>query len=189
MLHHSFLILTSSFGFLSLTPDPRALTPGSWWIVAAFAFVIGACVGSFLNVVIYRLPRGKSLIRPGSQCPKCGHAIRWYDNVPIVSWLLLRGRCRDCRASISGRYAVVEFATALLFVARAVLGPLAGGPLSFNAMYESRIWTSFALHAALGSTLIAMTLVLFDGHRPPRVLAILLLTLAIATALWHLAVS
>ena len=63
------------------------------WII--FLFALGACVGSFLNVVIYRLPRGESLVFPGSHCPACGEAIKWYDNVPLVSWLVLRGRCRS----------------------------------------------------------------------------------------------
>jgi len=73
-----------------------------WW------FVIGAVVGSFLNVVIHRLPRGESLVWPGSHCPHCGHPIRWFDNLPILSWLILRGRCRDCGSPISLRYPLVE---------------------------------------------------------------------------------
>jgi leader peptidase (prepilin peptidase)/N-methyltransferase len=160
-----------------------------WWIVAAFVFVVGACVGSFLNVVIYRLPKGKSVIRPGSQCPTCGHAIRWYDNVPVVSWLVLRGRCRDCGACFSGRYSVVELATAILFVVSAAAGPLAGGPRSLGLLYDARIWTSFALHATLGSTLIAIALIRIDGHRVPRVLAVLLLALVIMTGLWHFVIA
>ncbi|MDR2704700.1 MAG: prepilin peptidase [Planctomycetaceae bacterium] len=68
----------------------------------------GMCIGSFLNVVIYRLPRGKSLSDPPSHCPKCNHPIRWYDNVPVFGWLWLRGKCRDCKEPISIRYPVVE---------------------------------------------------------------------------------
>jgi leader peptidase (prepilin peptidase)/N-methyltransferase len=83
-------------------------------ILHGFALVFGAVVGSFLNVMIWRLPRGESLIRPGSHCPLCGAAIRWYDNIPILSWLMLRGRCRHCRAWISIRYPLVEAAAALL---------------------------------------------------------------------------
>lgn len=82
------------------------------WII--FLFLIGACVGSFLNVVIYRVPRGESIVFPPSHCPKCGRAIRWYDNIPLLSWLVLRGRCRFCKASISARYIFVEAVTALL---------------------------------------------------------------------------
>jgi leader peptidase (prepilin peptidase)/N-methyltransferase len=75
----------------------------------------GALIGSFLNVVVYRLPRGQSLISPASACGHCGHAIRPYDNIPIVSWLLLGGRCRDCDARISVRYPLVELGTAVFF--------------------------------------------------------------------------
>ncbi len=83
--------------------------------VAIFAF--GLAFGSFLNVCIYRLPRDKSVVFPGSACPGCGHPIRWYDNVPVFSWLVLRGRCRDCKERISPRYAVVELLVAFLFLA------------------------------------------------------------------------
>lgn len=80
--------------------------------------ILGACVGSFLNVVIYRLPRGLSVAQPRwSFCPQCEHRIRPYDNIPIFGWLLLRGRCRDCRLTIASMYPVVEAMTALLFVA------------------------------------------------------------------------
>lgn len=84
---------------------------------AGFAAVIGACIGSFLNVVAYRLPRGESLVHPGSHCPGCEHAIRVYDNVPVLGWLWLRGRCRDCRTRISIRYPSVEALTAGLALA------------------------------------------------------------------------
>jgi leader peptidase (prepilin peptidase) / N-methyltransferase len=73
--------------------------------------VLGLLVGSFLNVMIARLPADESLVRPRSHCPHCGHGIRFYDNVPVLSWLLLRGRCRDCRESISARYPLVEALT------------------------------------------------------------------------------
>jgi leader peptidase (prepilin peptidase)/N-methyltransferase len=84
---------------------------------AAVAALFGAVVGSFLNVVAYRLPRGESLVRPPSRCPGCGVGIRPYDNVPVLGWVLLRGRCRSCRAPISSRYPVVEALTAALAVA------------------------------------------------------------------------
>lgn len=83
-----------------------ALLPS--WLVLTYVGVVGACVGSFLNVVIARLPAGESLLRPRSRCPACRTSIRWYDNVPILSWLVLRGRCRACGASISARYPLVE---------------------------------------------------------------------------------
>jgi leader peptidase (prepilin peptidase)/N-methyltransferase len=82
----------------------------------AVALLLGLSLGSFLNVVIYRLPRRESLVRPGSHCPHCESAIRFYDNIPIVSWLLLRGRCRDCASAISARYPLVEATTGVAFV-------------------------------------------------------------------------
>ena len=86
--------------------------------------VLGLLVGSFLNVVIARVPHGASIVRPGSRCPRCGHALAWYENVPLVSWVVLRGRCRNCRAPISPRYPAVELLTALLFLAAGwALGP------------------------------------------------------------------
>ena len=81
------------------------------------AFVFGAMIGSFLNVCIWRIPEGKSIVFPSSHCPKCGNPVRPYDNIPILSWLILRGRCRDCGQSISIRYPLVELLTALLSLA------------------------------------------------------------------------
>jgi leader peptidase (prepilin peptidase) / N-methyltransferase len=90
----------------------------------AVAAVAGLLVGSFLNVVVRRMPAGESVVGARSHCPSCGHQIRVYDNVPVLSWLLLRGRCRDCGAAISVRYPLVEALTAALYVAVvAVKGP------------------------------------------------------------------
>lgn len=86
-------------------------------IAATLAGAVGAAVGSFVNVVAYRLPRQKSLVAPGSACPSCGIAIKAYDNVPLVGWVMLRGRCRSCRAPISARYPLIEALTAGLAVA------------------------------------------------------------------------
>jgi len=80
------------------------------------SLLLGLIVGSFLNVVIYRVPRHESIVRPGSRCPGCGSAIRFYDNVPVVSWLILRGRCRECGARISIRYPLVEAITGVAYV-------------------------------------------------------------------------
>jgi leader peptidase (prepilin peptidase)/N-methyltransferase len=84
---------------------------------AATIFVFGLALGSFLNVCIYRLPRGLSIVLPSSKCPQCNTPIKFYDNVPVFGWLLLRGRCRACRAPISPRYILVELLTASLFLA------------------------------------------------------------------------
>ena len=85
------------------------------WIWLVFIFAFGACIGSFLNVVVYRLPREKSLVSPPSACPSCDTPIRFYNNIPLFSWLILRGKCPDCKAPISCRYFIVELVTSLLF--------------------------------------------------------------------------
>lgn len=84
--------------------------------LAVFSALFGLAIGSFLNVVVYRVPNGQSLSHPRSACPGCGNAIAAYDNIPLLSWVLLRGRCRHCQGSISARYPLVEAGTAALFV-------------------------------------------------------------------------
>lgn len=86
-------------------------------ILMAAVAVFGLVIGSFLNVVIYRVPRGESIVKPGSHCPNCGEAVRFRHNIPVLGWLMLRGRCADCAEPISIRYPLVELATAVLFVA------------------------------------------------------------------------
>ncbi|MGE0863052.1 MAG: A24 family peptidase [Vicinamibacterales bacterium] len=100
--------------------------------VLLVAAIMGLSIGSFLNVVIHRLPLGQSLVSPGSRCPKCGYVLRPYDNIPVVSWVLLSGRCRQCRAPISAQYPIVEVVTALLFILIAWLTPV--GPLLFSRL-------------------------------------------------------
>ncbi len=85
--------------------------------VNLFVVLFGLVIGSFLNVVIARLPERKSLVRPGSKCPKCQYELRWFDNIPVLSYLLLRGKCRSCRSPITVRYPIVELLTGLLFFA------------------------------------------------------------------------
>jgi leader peptidase (prepilin peptidase)/N-methyltransferase len=85
------------------------------WVLVVCTALVGLLVGSFLNVVIWRVPRGESVVSPPSHCPGCGHEVRPRDNIPVVSWLLLRGRCRDCGTGISIRYPLVEAGTAVLF--------------------------------------------------------------------------
>jgi len=84
--------------------------------IAIIAFLFGAAMGSFANVLIHRLPRGASIVTPGSRCPSCGTGIRWYDNIPVLSYFVLRGRCRACGKTISPRYPLVETLSGLLFV-------------------------------------------------------------------------
>jgi leader peptidase (prepilin peptidase)/N-methyltransferase len=101
-------------------------------VAVLLAGCLGAAIGSFLNVVIWRLPRGESVVAPRSSCPQCATPIRARDNVPVLSWALLRGRCRDCKAAISPRYPVIEALTALLcVVVVVVLGP---GPQAWLAL-------------------------------------------------------
>jgi leader peptidase (prepilin peptidase) / N-methyltransferase len=114
------------------------------WFLATFAAVIGAAVGSFLNVCIYRWPAEQSVISPPSRCPGCGHELAWYDNVPILGWLWLRGACRYCGAAISVQYPLVELITALLW---------AGCALTFGADIEA-LRAAIFLSIILG---IAMT--------------------------------
>jgi leader peptidase (prepilin peptidase) / N-methyltransferase len=96
-------------------------------LLALYAFLLGAVIGSFLNVVIYRWPRELSVVSPPSSCPECGARIRWYDNVPLLSYLLLRARCRSCCAPIPPTYFFVELANALFYLALFLhLGPTIG---------------------------------------------------------------
>ncbi|MBV8855325.1 MAG: prepilin peptidase [Acidobacteria bacterium] len=96
-----------------VTQDALTGLPG--YVIAAAVGVLGAIIGSFLNVVIHRVPREESIAFPASHCPECDTAIRPYDNIPVVSWAVLRGRCRACRAPISARYPAVELLTGVLF--------------------------------------------------------------------------
>jgi leader peptidase (prepilin peptidase)/N-methyltransferase len=101
--------------------------------VLALSFMVGLCFGSFLNVVIVRLPLGQSLNHPPSRCMTCGYALRWRDNVPILSWALLGGKCRKCRARISMQYPIVELVTGLLFLLVVWLTP--PGPLVVSRLF------------------------------------------------------
>ena len=91
--------------------------PEFFWTFTAFVFFAGLCIGSFLNVCIWRIPREESIAWPGSHCPRCNHAIAAWDNIPLLSWLILRGKCRHCHAPISPRYFLVELLTGVLFAA------------------------------------------------------------------------
>jgi leader peptidase (prepilin peptidase)/N-methyltransferase len=136
--------------------------------IAAFGFLAGASVGSFLNVCVWRLPRGESLIRPPSRCPRCGGAIRSRDNLPVLGWLLLRGRCRRCAEAISARYPLVEAATGFFFAAVLVLETLwdpanvvEGGGASFLA--AARVILFWSVIAVVETT----SLIAFDRRRKP----------------------
>src|ERR1044072_5550869 len=96
-----------------VTSDEATGLPAAFFVAVVGLF--GALIGSFLNVVIHRVPREESIAFPASRCPSCGTAIRPYDNIPVVSWAVLRGRCRSCRTPISARYPAVELLTGVLF--------------------------------------------------------------------------
>lgn len=103
------------------------------WPIALAAFIVGACIGSFLNVCIHRLPLDLSVVTPRSRCPGCGTTIAWYDNLPVLSWLLLRARCRTCHTAIGVRYPLVEVATGALAVAAlTIFGPTAQALVAFG---------------------------------------------------------
>jgi leader peptidase (prepilin peptidase)/N-methyltransferase len=104
------------------------ITPAAAPALPLLAALLGACVGSFLNVVAWRLPRGESLLLPGSHCPRCGTPLAWFENLPVLGWLGLRGRCRHCGAGIAPRYPLVELLTAGLWVAALGAQPGTMGP-------------------------------------------------------------
>src|SRR5436309_6248149 len=140
-------------------------------------FVVGACVGSFLNVVVWRLPRGESLSYPPSHCPKCNTPLPWYDNVPVIGWSKLGGKCRFCGEPISPRYPIVEAICGLLFVFYYVMffmlqvGPCAARPVmvphetlgAFKLVPRPLIftmhWPIYFLYMALLAGLLAASLI------------------------------
>jgi leader peptidase (prepilin peptidase)/N-methyltransferase len=126
-------------------------------VALTFAVLFGAVIGSFLNVCIYRLPRGRSVVSPGSACGACGHALSWFENIPILSYWVLRGRCRMCHAHISIRYLIVEIITAAMFgIAWWYYGP--------SAMLASRL--------ILGCLLIVLFAIDLEHHLLPNVLTL-----------------
>ena len=129
--------------------------------IQVFLGVIGACVGSFINVVAFRLPREcMSLSRPRSRCPRCAAPIRWHENIPVLSWLILRGRCRACGCSISPRYPLVEALTALLFVLTARLMLPAG---AFEAPLDhGQEWLRVGLACVITAALLVLSLIDLD---------------------------
>ena len=126
-------------------------------LLIAFATLLGLVIGSFLNVVVWRVPRGESVVSPPSACPSCGHEIRPRDNVPVLGWLLLRGRCRDCSAPISARYPAVEAACGVLFAV-----------MAWRFGFEAEL-PAYLYLAAVG---LALALIDIDTRRLPDVLTL-----------------
>lgn len=144
-------------------------------LLTGFVFLIGSCIGSFLNVVIWRLPREESIVTAPSHCPACNEEIRWYDNVPLLGWLWLRGKCRFCQVGISARYPLVEGMTGLLFLFLWLLATRPQRPLAPSAMVAYMI---------LCALLVAITFIDFDHMIIPDALTLpgVLAALAFAIA-------
>jgi len=140
-------------------------------LLVTMAGVLGLAIGSFLNVVVYRVPAGMSVVHPRSACPGCGHEISARDNIPLVSWLLLRGRCRSCRTGISPRYPLVELAGALavvgvaLWSAPTIVHAVGTGP-TVAAILQ------LVAYAYLAAITIALALIDIDVHRLPDALVL-----------------
>jgi leader peptidase (prepilin peptidase)/N-methyltransferase len=168
------------------------------FVTALWLGFTGACIGSFLNVVAYRAPRGMSVVWKPSHCPQCGHAIRVRDNIPVLGWLLLGGRCRDCRAAISPRYAIVEAAMGLAFFVLAYVELFSGAanlpaaPRVDEPGALATVWNPnwsvigiYAFHCALLSLLMALVLIDQDGFRVPwRAVAVALVIIGYASYRW-----
>ena len=138
---------------------------------------VGSCIGSFMNVVIYRIPARMSLSHPGSRCPSCGHAIRPRDNVPIIGWILLRGRFRDCQQAISVRYPIVEAIVMMAFATLWVTNVMRPDDLTTAARVGS-----FSLQILLVCTLFCVAMIDFDGQ-PIRYVVWVPTALLLATAI------
>ena len=153
-----------------------APTAGTWWVLFGFFVVVGASIGSFLNVVAGRLPEGRSVASPPSACPFCRHPIRPWDNMPITSWLILRGRCRDCSEPISVRYPLVEAGGAALWGVIFYVGvPDAA------ALMEPERLILVAVYGLFFSALLAISLVDADHFIVPDIISLPLIPLGIAT--------
>ncbi len=129
------------------------------WPLFFLIVIYGACVGSFLNVVVYRMPRDLSLWHPGSHCPRCTHKLAWYDNLPIVGWLLLRGRCRYCALSINVQYPLVETITLALFGLLPAAYYLTDFRVSFHELGMAHTWPVLIVHLVLLAGLLAVTII------------------------------
>ena len=151
--------------------------------------LLGLAVGSFLNVCIHRLPEHKSVVSPGSRCPGCGYELRWYDNIPVVSYALLGGRCRSCRVPISIRYPIVEVVTMVVFLAHYwVIGP--DIVLVPRLLFASMLIVLFAIdleHHLLPNAITLPGIViglLFSLLLPPGIVSAALGTLIGGGSLW-----
>ncbi len=150
--------------------------PSFWWFMLGMTAFVGGCVGSFLNVVAWRLPAGQSVVSPPSACPSCKASIRPRDNVPVVSWLILRGRCRDCSDPISGRYPLVEALSAGIWAG--VFLHLIPGPVNLLSL---EVFGLVGVYGLFFSALLAMSLIDADHFIIPDVISLPLIPLGIGT--------
>ncbi len=134
------------------------MTSGDIFLII-FAFVFGAVVGSFLNVVIYRIPAGLSIVNPPSACPQCNTRLAWYDNVPILGWIWLRGKCRYCAYPISIQYPIIEALTASIFAAYFALAFLSTQLPAFSVVGLNDTYPIFIVHIILLAALLAATII------------------------------
>ncbi len=156
-----------------------------WLILLA---VYGACVGSFLNVVIYRMPEGIGLVTPRSRCPGCGKQIAWYDNIPLLSWLLLRGKCRSCKTGISVQYPLIELLCAAMFVGVYLVDYVSGLRLEFVQAGLGATWPAFVVQLVMVAALLAATVI--DARlfiipvRIPQTVTLAALVILPTAAIW-----
>jgi leader peptidase (prepilin peptidase)/N-methyltransferase len=145
-------------------------------LLVVIASVFGLAIGSFLNVVIYRVPLRRSIVSPPSACPGCGHALSWYDNVPVLSWLSLRGKCRTCGMRISARYPVIELFTAVFFglVTWAVAADVISLPPSATSVSFGLGGAALALIALLylAAVSVALTFIDIEHHKLPNAIVL-----------------
>jgi leader peptidase (prepilin peptidase)/N-methyltransferase len=137
-------------------------------------FVFGLIIGSFCNVVIYRLPQGKSIVTPGSQCRSCGNAIRPWNNIPLLSYALLRGQCRFCKEPISARYPAVELASGILYVL---------------LWYKLGLSLQFVFYGLLTSALVVVALIDFDHRIIPNTITLPGMVIGLGLSLWALPIT
>jgi leader peptidase (prepilin peptidase)/N-methyltransferase len=137
--------------------------------MVAIVTLFGSVIGSFLNVVVYRVPAGLSVVNPPSACPVCGSPIRPYDNIPVISWLVLRGRCRDCRTRIPVRYPLVEAGTAIFF---GVVALMFLGPLRLSGASLVGVVLTLVAYLFLAAVSVALALIDIDVHRLPDALVV-----------------
>ncbi|HNZ04618.1 MAG TPA: prepilin peptidase [Myxococcota bacterium] len=160
--------------------DPGMMTAMPLWLMKATALIVGACFGSFANVVIHRVPRGLSIVRPGSACPGCGHMIRWYENIPILSWVFLRGRCSSCHMPISVRYPMVELMVAIMSLASLFLALSTGDGLQASPGEIAALWF---FPFSLTFLLVCIIFIDLEHWIIPHVLTIIGIALGIARSL------